>query len=363
MKNIRKKQKQEGITLIALVVTIVVLLILAGTSIAMLTGDNGIITNAQKAQMANTKAEVTEKMNMAYNAAYSEARVKLATNSGYQPSASIADLAEIVAKELGVDAETTDVPTTGIDNGYHVYYKTNGTTITMLYGDKKFALEADTEEQNNLYPNIKGEITLSTTQVTYTKQPDGTTSNPTTPSTGTITVENGTGIDIGDVISIQSTKGTKEEFYIISYNETTKKAVALAKNNLENAEAIAFAEEVYWGQETGNYVPFGDTSYPYVYDENSNIYSYLENYKTELGNSVSRVRLAAYEEIEELMNATEDYKWAYSTNYWLGSANDQMLNYMYVVSENNKSIGVASFSDSSNSGIRPVIEFDAQSEK
>ena len=55
MENIRKKQRQEGITLIALVVTIVVLLILAGTSIAMLTGDNGIITNAQKSQMENAK--------------------------------------------------------------------------------------------------------------------------------------------------------------------------------------------------------------------------------------------------------------------------------------------------------------------
>ena len=143
MKNIRKKQ--GGITLIALVVTIVVLLILAGTSIAMLTGDNGIITNAQKSQMENTKSEVIEKMNMAYNAAYSEARIKMATDPGYQPSAHIAELAGIVAKELEVTEETTDVPTTGINNGYHVYYKADGTIITMLYGDNKFSLKADTE--------------------------------------------------------------------------------------------------------------------------------------------------------------------------------------------------------------------------
>ena len=142
MENIRKKERQEGITLIALVVTIVVLLILAGTSIAMLTGDNGIITNAQKSQMENTKSEVIEKMNMAYNAAYSEARIKMATDPGYQPSAHIAELAGIVAKELEVTEETTDVPTEGINNGYHVYYKADGTTITMLYGDRKFSLKA-----------------------------------------------------------------------------------------------------------------------------------------------------------------------------------------------------------------------------
>lgn len=35
-----KNKKQEGITLIALVITIIVLLILAGVSIAMLTGEN-----------------------------------------------------------------------------------------------------------------------------------------------------------------------------------------------------------------------------------------------------------------------------------------------------------------------------------
>ena len=187
MENIRKKQKQEGITLIALVVTIVVLLILAGTSISMLTGDNGIITNAQKSQMENTKSEVIEKMNMAYNAAYSEARIKMATDAGYQPSVHIAELAGIVAKELGVTEETTDVPTEGINNGYHVYYKANETIITMLYGDRKFSLKAGEESQNNLYPNIKGEITLSTTQLTYTKQPNSTPTDR-------------TGISVGDYI-------------------------------------------------------------------------------------------------------------------------------------------------------------------
>ena len=42
--------ENKGITLIALVVTIIVLLILAGVSISMLTGENGIIKNATKAK-------------------------------------------------------------------------------------------------------------------------------------------------------------------------------------------------------------------------------------------------------------------------------------------------------------------------
>ena len=48
IKNITKNTK--GITLIALVITIIVLLILAGVSIAMLTGENGIMNNAKEAK-------------------------------------------------------------------------------------------------------------------------------------------------------------------------------------------------------------------------------------------------------------------------------------------------------------------------
>ena len=46
----KNKKTSKGITLIALVITIIVLLILAGVSIAMLTGKNGIITQAQNAK-------------------------------------------------------------------------------------------------------------------------------------------------------------------------------------------------------------------------------------------------------------------------------------------------------------------------
>ena len=39
-------RNNKGVTLVALVITIIVLLILAGVSLAMLTGDSGILTNA-----------------------------------------------------------------------------------------------------------------------------------------------------------------------------------------------------------------------------------------------------------------------------------------------------------------------------
>ena len=44
MKQEIQQKKEKGITLIALVITIIVLLILAGVTVATLTGDNGLLT-------------------------------------------------------------------------------------------------------------------------------------------------------------------------------------------------------------------------------------------------------------------------------------------------------------------------------
>ena len=62
-------KSNKGITLIALVVTIVVLLILAGVSISMLTGENGIITQAQNAKERTEIGEEKEAISVAYSGA------------------------------------------------------------------------------------------------------------------------------------------------------------------------------------------------------------------------------------------------------------------------------------------------------
>ena len=61
--------KNKGITLIALVITIIVLLILAGVSIAMLTGENGILNQAKKAKEETEIASEEEKVKLATSGA------------------------------------------------------------------------------------------------------------------------------------------------------------------------------------------------------------------------------------------------------------------------------------------------------
>ena len=53
-------KENKGITLIALVITIIVLPILAGVSIATLTGENGILTQANRAKEDTENASEEE---------------------------------------------------------------------------------------------------------------------------------------------------------------------------------------------------------------------------------------------------------------------------------------------------------------
>lgn len=57
-------KQEKGVTLVALVITIIVLLILAGVSIAMLTGDNGLLTKAKSTDAANKIGEAKENIAM-----------------------------------------------------------------------------------------------------------------------------------------------------------------------------------------------------------------------------------------------------------------------------------------------------------
>ena len=65
-------KSEKGITLVALVITIIVLLILAGITLMLALGDNGILGQAQKAKIASIEGEVSESMRLAILSAKSE---------------------------------------------------------------------------------------------------------------------------------------------------------------------------------------------------------------------------------------------------------------------------------------------------
>ena len=93
----------KGITLISLVVSIVVILILAGVSIVTLTGENGILSQSKNASNKTKLAEIEEQANLIYSDSVIENKVY---------NKSLADLYDICA-ELELRGYTTKTDSTG----------------------------------------------------------------------------------------------------------------------------------------------------------------------------------------------------------------------------------------------------------
>ena len=131
-------KKQNGVTLIALVITIIVLLILAGVSIAMLTGENGILTNATKAQENTDRENAIESIDVALQAIKTEAAAKATENTAYDASADTANLtsASVIGRTIASK-----------EDGYG--FTTSGDVITITYIN------------NNTGVSVKGSIDLS----------------------------------------------------------------------------------------------------------------------------------------------------------------------------------------------------------
>ncbi len=122
-----KYSKEKGITLIALVITIIVLLILAGVSIAMLTGQNGILTQATSAKEKANKATEEEKIQMAVLGSS-------LTDSGYNAILDETSFKQELANQFG--SQSLDVVANGdgsfiitIEDTQRKYYVNDDKTV------------------------------------------------------------------------------------------------------------------------------------------------------------------------------------------------------------------------------------------
>ena len=151
MKEIRKKDNQYGITLIALVITIIVLLILAGVSIAMLTGQNGILTQANNAKVEQSHGAVREGIALAYN----EYQIEINTASNTKLAST--EIVQIQRKEEKTLASYTSFLDFLNSKGDIKEGTTNVLDVELLTGSKQaLGNGTDTdvykvEEENGMY--------------------------------------------------------------------------------------------------------------------------------------------------------------------------------------------------------------------
>ena len=119
-----KTKEAKGITLIALVITIIVLLILAGVTIATLTGDNGILNQAGKAKDKTTEAESIERVQVEVAGSY-ELDGTIDKDQLNKNLGNIAGL-KIGESNFGGENIVKELPVTVTLNGYDIGIDANG---------------------------------------------------------------------------------------------------------------------------------------------------------------------------------------------------------------------------------------------
>jgi len=298
----QKLKNEKGITLVALVITIIVLLILAGVTLSMVMGESGIFGKAnsakEKTQLSN--AEETIKLAVLENQVNSVSGDVALTND---------QLKEEIAKKL-------------TEQGYTV----SGSKVTY-YEDKTIDIEDYLEKE-------------STSKITWTWAD--------TDNSGTK--------NVGDVV----TDSTGEKFYIIS-TEGDKYALLAEKNidattmaQSDSANTIAFSSTNYWSSIEG-------ITYPYNLNNtatsaNTDAIAIAKAYGTAKG---GEGRLMTYEEANELKDTNSTMIYGTNTtagylNFWLGSAYDTGI--VWRVYGRSSSLSISNFNNTGYCGVRPVVE-------
>ena len=163
-----KIKKEKGITLLALIVTIIVLIILAGISLSMISGNDGILSRTGNAKTQTSIAQVEEIANMIYlelledldNPTLTDVKKGL-EEKGYvinQYTTNISSITDIklsktsVTLEVG-ESETIGVTYVGSDEMFSYYVEINGNNYKMI-------LENDTVKINKEKTKVDTNDTL-----------------------------------------------------------------------------------------------------------------------------------------------------------------------------------------------------------
>ena len=130
------KTNNKGITLIALVITIIILLILAAVAIQLALGDNGLITRAQSAQKDQTIAESIDTFKTLQAGAWTDYQSK-PDKTSTEKTKYITDLNAALAKCCTPAIK-------GVTNSGTFYYSIDqdkfGTgSVSLIYGGSTFA--------------------------------------------------------------------------------------------------------------------------------------------------------------------------------------------------------------------------------
>lgn len=116
-------KNNKGITLIALVVTIIVLLILAGVSIAMLTGENGLLNRANNTKVSQIEARVDDEVKLNVSGLRMEIAQKAGVTATYDATTDLTNLRKTLEDDLKKSSSL-----------YSVAVAASGSALEITYG-------------------------------------------------------------------------------------------------------------------------------------------------------------------------------------------------------------------------------------
>ena len=145
----KNRKKKNAITLLALVITIVIMLLLAGVAIQMTMGENGLIAKSVQAQKEQAKAELYDTAKLSYMSL----NAKALENGQPSPSAELAlSTTEFTNKYNVVGDDITDKKGTVID--------TKANVLNIIQGTVAGGFTAGTTTPAESWPKTVGGVTI-----------------------------------------------------------------------------------------------------------------------------------------------------------------------------------------------------------
>ena len=290
----QKLKREEGITLVALVITIIVLLILAGVTLSMVMGDSGIFGKANSAKEKNQLSNAEETIRLAVL----ENKVK---NVSGEVALTNDKLKEEIAKKL-------------TEQGYTV----NGSTVTY-YGDRTIDIENYLEKEYKTYTayNVGDQVTVGG--------------------------EN--------FYVIKASSASEEKVTLLAEKNIDTTTMAQS----DSANTIAFSSTNYWSSIEGITYPYNLNNT--ATSANTDAIAIAKVYGTAKGGEgrlMTVDEVVALGGDRENSTTENCPSWINSSGFWLGSA-DSSNNVRFVYGHFSF-LRNASFSVSNRYGVRPVIE-------
>ena len=279
-----KTKEMKGITLVALVVTIVVLLILAGVSINLVLGNNGIIIKAKKAE--EKTAEAQEKEMTESNLLEQELENSLATptqkpqpTDGVKIPAGFYYVGGTKTSGIVISDNENDkdkyknkavVGTDLLGNQYvWIPCTTDNTSSELQYTRTEWGVEVDGADNSRA---IKDELTLTDASVTYSDEDTakGINADVSKEIVAQIKAEKASVAKYGGYYIGRYEVGKNSDTAVVKYNQTPyasitwSTAYGLAKKIITNSEATSYLCSSYAWDTAVNFIQNNSTAKNYA---------------------------------------------------------------------------------------------------